>query len=128
MCRVLGVSPSGYYAWRQRGAPQRAQQDAELLRRIKTVHSKSRGVYGAPRIHAELRRKHGVCCSRKRVARLMQEAGLIGVHRSRKRGRRRDPARPSYDDLVKRTFTVDTSDRLWVADITQHVTAEGWLI
>ncbi len=128
MCRVLGVSPSGYYAWRQRGSSRRTQQDAELLGRIRTVHIKSRGIYGAPRIHAELRRKHGVFCSRKRVARLMREAGLRGIHRRRKRGStRRDPARPSYADLVKRTFTADTPDRLWVADITQHMTAKGWL-
>ncbi len=128
MCRVLGVSPSGYYAWRHRGSSRRARADAELLNQIRAVHTKSRGIYGAPRVHAELRRKHQVCCSRKRVARLMREAGLEGVHRRRKRGStRRDPARPSYSDLVQRSFTPNTSDRLWVADITQHKTDEGWL-
>ncbi|CAA9580507.1 MAG: Mobile element protein [uncultured Truepera sp.] len=128
MCRVLGVSPSGYYAWLRRSPSQRVQQDAELLERIKLIHAKSRGIYGAPRIHAELRRQHQTCCSRKRVARLMREAGLVGVHRRRKWGStRRDPARPSYSDLVQRSFTPSTPDRLWVADITQHKTGEGWL-
>ncbi len=128
ICQVLGVSPSGYYAWRQRGSSPRAQADVELLERIKLIHTNSRGIYGAPRIHAELRRKHSVYCSQKRVARLMREAGFIGVHRRRKQGNtRRDPARPSYADLVKREFTPNTPDRLWVADITQHKTTEGWL-
>lgn len=104
------------------------QRDAELLEHIKLIHAKSRGIYGAPRIHAELRRQHQLCCSRKRVARLMCEAGLVGVHRRRNRGStRRDPARPSYSDLVRRNFTPNTPDRLWVADITQHKTDEGWL-
>ena len=128
MCQVLGVSPSGYYAWRRRVLSQRARRDAELLEQIKGVHAKSRGIYGAPRIHAELRRKHGVRCSRKRVARLMQQAGLVGVHRRRKQGStKRDPTRSSYADRVQREFTSDTPDRLWVADITQHPTEEGWL-
>jgi len=128
MCRVLGVSPSGYYAWRRRGPSRRAQRDAELLERMKEIHSHSRGIYGAPRIHAELRRKHQVRCSRKRVTRLMREAGLVGVHRRRNRGStRRDPTRPSYNDLVQRNFTPTTPNCLWVADITQHKTAEGWL-
>lgn len=127
MCRVLGVSPSGYYAWRQRGPSRRAQRDVELLERIRMVHAKSRGIYGAPRIHAELRRHHQITCSRKRVARLMREANLVGVQRRRKQGStRRDPARPSYADLVQREFISDTPDRLWVADITQHQTNEGW--
>lgn len=128
MCRVLGVSLSGYYVWRRRGSSRRAQQDAELLERIKAIHAKSRGIYGSPRIHAELRRKHHVYCPHKRVARLMRKANLLGVHRRRKRGStRRDPARSSYADLVQRKFTPSAPDRLWVADITQHKTDEGWL-
>ncbi len=125
---MLGVSPSGYYAWRQRGPSQRAQRDAELSKRIKAVHARSRGIYGAPRVHAELHRTYDVHCSRKRVARLMREAGLVGIHRRRKRGgTKRAPAHPSYTDLVKREFTPSVPDRLWVADITQHPTNEGWL-
>ena len=127
LCRVLGVSPSGYYAWLRRSPSRRAQADVELTERIKAIHTKSRGIYGAPRVHAELYRKHQIRCSRKRVARLMREAGLVGVDRRRKWGStRRDPARPSYSDLVQRSFTPNTPDRLWVADITQHKTDEGW--
>ncbi len=124
----VGRFPSGYYAWLHRDPSRRAQRDAELIERIRALHTKSRGIYGAPRVHAELRRKHSVYCSRKRVARLMREAGLVGVHRRRKQGStKRDPARPSYADLVQREFTPSTPDRLWVADITQHQTDEGWL-
>ena len=128
MCRVLGVSTRGYYAWRWRGASARAQRDAELTELIVQVHRTSRGTYGAPRVHAELTMGQGICCSKKRVARLMRQAGLAGVHRRKCHGcTRRDPARPSYPDLVKRDFTANAPNQLWVADITQHVTGEGWL-
>ena len=128
MCRVLGVSPSGYYAWLRREPSRRTRKDAELLEHIKTIYARSQGIYGAPRVHAELRRKHQIQCSRKRVARLMREAGLVGVHRRRERGStKRDPARPAYADLVRREFSPGAPDQLWVADITQHKTSEGWL-
>ena len=128
LCRVLGVSPSGYYAWRKRKPSHRSEEDAQLLEIIKTIHDKSRKTYGSPRIHAELRRKYQIRCSRRRVARLMHEAGLEGVYRRRKRGTtRRDPARPVYPDRVERQFTSASPDSLWVADITQHQTDEGWL-
>ena len=128
MCRVLGVSPSGYYVWRQRGPSCRVQRDVELSERIGSVYAESQGIYGAPRMHAELRRKHAIDCSRKRVARLMREAGMVGVHRRRKPGStKRDPARPSYADLVQPSATSDMPDRLWVANITQRPTDEGWL-
>ncbi|HEV2126452.1 MAG TPA: IS3 family transposase [Chloroflexota bacterium] len=128
MCQMLGVSPSGYYAWRKRGPSHRSQEDARLLEIIKAIHAKSRRTYGTPRIHAELRRKHQIHCSRRRVARLMREAGLEGVYRRRKRGTTiRDPARPVYPDRVERQFSPDIPDRVWVADITQHQTDEGWL-
>ncbi|MBE3584517.1 MAG: IS3 family transposase [Limnochordaceae bacterium] len=128
MCRVLGVSTSGYYAWRKRGPSARAQADAELAQRIARIHAQSRGTYGAPRIHAELRLEEGVRCSRKRVARLMRQHGLAGVHRRRPRGlTRRDPEATPAPDLVHRQFTVSAPNRLWVADITQHETGDGWL-
>jgi putative transposase len=118
MCRVLGVSPAGYHAWRDRGPSARAEADAVLLRRIRTIHAASHGTYGAPRVHAELHaedRRVG----RKRVARLMRADGLAGV--SRRKGvrttRRRDGDRPA-PDLVERDFTAEQPDRLWVADIT----------
>jgi len=71
---------------------------------------------------------HGIRCSKKRVARLMRKANLVGVHRRRLKGCTvRDPARPSYPDLVQRSFTATAPNQLWVADITQHATGEGWL-
>jgi putative transposase len=128
MCRVLAVSTSGYYAWQRRGPSLRARVDDELMARIRQIHQASRGTYGAPRVHAELRLGHGISCGRKRVARLMRRAGLSGIHRRRNRGiTRRDPHRKPYPDLVRRDFTPLRPNRLWVADLTQHATSEGWL-
>ena len=127
MCRLLGVSASGYYAWRDRRASARAQGDASLLTRIKAIHAASRRTYGAPRIHAELADAE-IFVGRKRVARLMRAAGLAGV--SRRKGvqttRRDEAARPA-PDLVERDFTADAPDRLWVADITYITTWAGFL-
>jgi putative transposase len=117
MCRLLGVSSSGYYAWMQRRPSRRAAMDAALLGEIHTAHAASRGTYGTPRIHAELAAK-GVRVGRKRVARLMSRAGLAGVCRRRlvvttvKGDGRQAP------DLVERDFTAEAPDRLWVADIS----------
>jgi putative transposase len=72
MCRVLGVSTSGYYGWCQRGLSERAKGDIDLTLKIRQIHQASRGTYGTPRVHAELRLEHGILCSRKRVARLMR--------------------------------------------------------
>ena len=95
---------------------------------IRAIHRASRGTYGAPRIQAELRLGYGIRCSCKRVARLMREAGLQGISRRRRKGlTRRNPKRPSFPDQVERQFTVQKPNRLWVADITQHKTDEGWL-
>jgi len=128
MCRFLGVSTSGYYAWVGRGPSSRARQDEELLGRIRKIHKDSRGIYGAPRIHAELVLGHGVRCSRKRVARLMRVAGLVGVHRRRLHGcTRRDEKKQPQPDLVQRQFERSGPNQLWVADLTQHRTGEGWL-
>lgn len=128
MCQRLGVSTSGYYAWRCRPPSPRAIADAELAEAITTIHAESRGTYGAPRIHAELRLDHGVACGRKRIARLMRSAGLQGVHRRRRQGlTRRDPNGEVSDDLVERNFRPTEPDRLWVADITQQRCWDGWL-
>jgi putative transposase len=124
---VLSVSLSGYYAWRKRPASKRAQADGVLLRQIRTAHETSRGTYGVPRIHAELKAS-GVAVGRKRVARLMRVAGIVGVSRRRWVGttvRDRD-ARPA-PDLVQRDFTAEGPDRLWVADITYIPTWAGLL-
>jgi putative transposase len=127
MCRVLGVSPGGYYAWRFRPQSKRAVADEELTRKIRGIHARSRGTYGVPRIHAELVAE-GVHVGRKRVARLMREAGLEGVSR-RKRittTRRDRDGRPA-PDLVDRVFQAEAPDRLWVADITYVPTWAGFL-
>ena len=127
MCRVLEVSTSGYYAWRQREPSARAQADDKLQARIKAIHDESRGTYGRPRIHAELR-ADGVGVGGKRVARLMRRAGLQGVSRRRRvrTTRRNREARP-VPDLVERNFTADRPDKLWVADITYIPTWAGFL-
>lgn len=128
MCRMLGVSTSGYYAWRGRRSSGRAQADRLLLERIRAIHQASRGTYGAPRVHAELKLGQGVRCARKRVARLMRRDGLIGVHRRRLHSTPRRPPEPSpYPDLVQRQFTARRPNHLWVSDLTQHPTTEGWL-
>lgn len=128
MCHVLGVSKSGYYAWLGRDPSPRAKRNAELLAVIRQIHENSRGTYGSPRVHAELRLGQGIRCSKKRVARLMRLAGLTGVHRRRLHGcTRRNEKRQPQPDLLQRNFAPDGPDRLWVADLTQHMTAEGWL-
>ncbi len=127
MCRLLGVSPSGYYAWSRRKSSQHAQADAKLLARIQAIHERSRGTYGAPRIHAELR-ACGELVSRKRVARLMREAGLRGASRRRQiTTTQRDAKSRPAPDLVNRDFAADGRDQLWVADITYIPTGSGFL-
>ncbi len=128
MCRVLEVSTSGYYAWRERAPSARAVSDGELLEKIQAIHTESRGTYGAPRIHHELSETHGLHVGRKRVARLMREAGIQGVHRRRTAHTTvREPnARPA-PDLVDRNFAADRPDRLWVTDITYVPTWSGFL-
>ncbi len=127
MCRVLEVSTSGYYAWLKRSPSQRSREDAVLAGRIRWIHLRSRGTYGSPRIHAELC-DEGVHVGRKRVARLMQAAGLQGVSR-RKHTRttvRQAKARPA-PDLVERNFMAAGPNELWVADITYVSTWTGFL-
>jgi putative transposase len=125
MCRVLAVSASGYWAWRRRSESARAQRDRELSERIRTFHSDSHGIYGAPRIHADLR-DEGEAVGRKRVARLMRQLGLRGVSRRRVfPTTRRDPDATPAADLVQRHFSAPAPDRLWVADITELPTDEG---
>jgi putative transposase len=130
MCRVLKVSKSGFYGWRNRAPSARARADAWLLEKIACIHGDSRETYGAPRIHFELRTL-GVRCARKRVARLMREAGLFGCGGRRRKARttlRSQIERiPPAPDLVKRNFTPEAPDRLWVADITYVRSWEGWL-
>jgi len=128
LCRVLGVSRVGFYAWRTRPPSVRALRDAELERLIAATFAESRQTYGAPRVHAELQAR-SVHASRKRVARLMRRQGLEGVSRRGKRRRTTtpDPAAPPAPDLVKRRFDADRPDEVWLADITYLPTYEGWL-
>lgn len=127
MCRLLGVSPSGYYAWEQREPSAREQANTKLLERLRTLHAKSRRTYGVPRMMSELT-EAGEVVGHNRVARLMREDGLVGA--SRRKGcwttRRDKDARPA-PDLVERKFVADAPDRLWVADITYVPTWAGFL-
>jgi putative transposase len=123
----MGVSKSGFYAWKSRRPSRRDAADSALQRVIETIHAASRGTYGAPRIHAELRLGHGVSCSKKRVARLMKAAGVEGCHRRRRRSLTRvDAGAAKAPDLVRRRFEAGTPDRLWVTDITYVPTRRGF--
>ncbi len=128
LCRVLGLSPSGYYAWLAREPSARAQRDWELRQKIETIWRQNRQVYGRPRIYADLK-EDGEKVGQKRVGRLMKQAGIVGASRRRrgpKTTRRNDDARPA-PDLVERDFTADGPDQLWVADITYIPTWAGFL-
>lgn len=125
LCTVLGVSRSGYYAWRDRPPSAHTVRDDELVGLCREIHIRSRRTYGSPRVHAELRRLDQRC-SRKRVARLMRERGLVGAH-SRRRWRTGRPDTAWAPDLVQRDFNPAGRDRVWAADVTQFRTGEGWL-
>ena len=119
MYRVLEVSRSGFHAWQRRAPSARALEDERLTARIREIHQANRRVYGSPRIHAELVLADGERIGRKRVERLMRQAGLSGLI-ARKRGRTtiRVPGVRVCEDLVDRAFLASARDRLWVADIT----------
>ena len=125
-CRVMGVSPSGFYAWRARPVSDRDWDDAVLTNTIVDIHRASRCSYGSPRVHADLRLDQDLRCSRKRVERLMRQANIRGIYRRKGRGcTRRDPAAESSDDLVRRAFDPTEPDRLWMMDVTEHPTTQG---
>jgi putative transposase len=127
MCRLLGVSSSGFYAWRQRAPSKRSAVDGRLVEHIRHIHERSRATYGVPRIHAELA-ADGVHVGRKRVARLMKLVGLEGVSpRKNVFTTRRDPRGRPAPDLVDRAFTATAPNQLWVADITYVPTWTGFL-
>jgi len=128
MCRLLGISASGFYAWDERPLSNRALEDIALTAKIHAIHRQSRECYGVPRIHAELAQEHAIHVGRKRVARLMRAAGLRGI--SRRRFVRTTVADRYADlpsDLVDRNFRIGELDRLWVADITYIATWAGFL-
>ncbi len=127
MCRMLGVSRSGYYGWRDRPPSRRSRENVALTERIREIHQRSRQTYDSPRVQAELK-SLGTRCSRKRVARLMREARLEGCIRGRRRGTTRRGKRSApAEDLVKRNFVASKMDRVWAADITYVHTREGFL-
>jgi len=128
LCGALGVSVSGFYAWRTRPPSQHQQTDAVLLKQIQVVYQAGRGLYGSPRIHAALRQQ-GVCCSRKRVARLMRQHGIHSRRRPKRRLRTTDSRhnRPVAPNLLKRDFSADAPNEKWVGDIVGIWTDEGWL-
>ncbi len=125
-CRVMGVSISAFYAWQAAPVSERDFADALLTNTIVDIHAMSRHSYGSPRVHAELMLGENIRCSRKRVERLMRQAGVAGIHRRRGRGcTRRDPVAEPADDLVNRSFDPAQPDHLWVMDVTDHPTDEG---
>jgi putative transposase len=127
-CRVLKVSRSGYYDWRDRPPSPREQDNTLLLKHIEAIHAESRGTYGWPRVQAELVLGMGMDVNHKRVARLMRQAGIQGLYRRRSHGSTiRNPADQFADDLIDRKFTVEGPNRLWLTDITEHPTKEGKL-
>ena len=128
MCRLLGVSKSGFYAWDERPLSLRARFDLTLTGKIQAIHRRSHGTYGSPMIHAELADDHGIRVGRKRVARLMRMAHLQGVwpHRCVITTVRDADAKRAID-LVERGFYAESPDRLWVADITYVPTWAGFL-
>ena len=126
MCRVLGVAPSGYYAWLLQPLSNRAQEDARLLRLIRASFTASQGIYGAPRVFLDLR-EAGETCSKHRVARLMRENNLRALHGYRTR--RWSVGKPAVliPNLLQRQFTVTRRNKAWVTDITYIRTWQGWL-
>jgi putative transposase len=127
LCRMLGVSKSGYYACRSGPPSKRSRENAALTEKIREVHRRSRETYGYPRVHAELR-SLGIDCGRRRVARLMRVAGLQGCTRGKKRRTtRRDPRAAPAPDLLRRDFAAARPNGVWLADITYIPTREGIL-
>jgi transposase InsO family protein len=127
LCETLGVTRSGYYASLKRPAPARRKGDAQLAVEIRLAHQRSRGIYGSPRVHRELKaRGHRV--GKKRVERLMRADGLLG--RQKRRFRRTtdsNHALPIAPNVLARRFEASTPDQAWVTDVTYVETEEGWL-
>ncbi len=127
MCRVLGVSRSGLYAWRRR--PRRNARElcnAVLLHRIRRIHKASRGTYGSPRVHRQLRREE-VCIAKKRVERLMRSDGLRGrIRRQFRTTTDSNHSFPVAPNTLNRQFTAESPDQIWAGDITYIQTKSGW--
>jgi putative transposase len=127
LCRTLGVSPSGYYAWQRRPTSARGRTDRRLTVYLRAAHQASGGTYGSPRLQHELRRR-GFHIGRNRVMRLMRQEALCGrPHRRFRRTTERDPVAAPAPNLLAQRFTVAKPNTVWVADITALPTREGWL-
>ena len=127
MCRVLGVTRSGFYAWKKRPKPARAKSDAQLAVKVAAAHQRSRKTYGSPRVHRELKAQ-GVRVGKKRVERLMRENGLQG--RSKRRYKHTTDSKhdsPIAPNTLARKFSTAEPNRAWVTDVTAIATGEGWL-
>jgi putative transposase len=126
-CRVLKVTPSGYYAWTKRPLSRRERENDSLLKQIRSIHEQSRKTYGSPRIARELRRK-GYYASRQRVARIMRKHGIRA--KTRRRFKVTTNSKHRYfisPNLLKQNFSVESPNSVWVSDITYIRTYEGWL-
>jgi transposase InsO family protein len=126
LCRTLGVTPSGYYAWRSRPLCARAKADVQLARRLQVVHAAHREVYGRPRLHRALRAE-GICIGEKRVRRLMHVAAVIvRRHRRFRPTTQSDHAWPIAPNLLDRRFAIAEPARVWAADMTAFPLPHGW--
>ena len=127
MCGVFEVSENGYFNWRKRGICQRKQDDVQLSKRIEDAFHDNRGVYGSPRIHAELK-EQGIQCGRKRIVRLMQEQHIM-AKRKRRNARKTDSTHPFplAPNILQRDFTANAPNQKWMTDMTFIATSEGWL-
>jgi putative transposase len=127
MCRLLGVSRSGYYAARKRPESTRSKRDRDLMEEIKRVHTQSKGVYGSPKIQAELV-DEGFQVGRHKVAKLMRLEGLRGCPKRRYRmTTKQDPRHRVAENLLEQNFSTAQPNQRWVADITYISTNQGWL-
>jgi putative transposase len=127
LCRVLGVSRSGYYAWRQRPTPRQAERNDALLVHIRAAYQRGRQAYGAPRVHQELVQQ-GIPCGRHRVARLMRREGIVACTERHFRWTATPRAElPAAPDRLQRAFWAPAPNCRWVSDITSVRTGQGWL-
>lgn len=128
LCKTLGVSRAGYYAWCRRPESERSRANQALVSRIRVIHGKSRQTYGSPRVHDALK-KDGVSCGRHRVARLMRSASIVSVHRRRFKPQCTNSSHdyPVAENVLGQEFSASRPNQKWVGDITYIWTAEGWL-
>lgn len=128
MCSVLEVSENGYFNWRKRGICQRKRDDEQIVERIEDAYQNNRGVYGSPRIHAELK-EQGVYCARKRIVRLMQQRN-ISASSKRRKAHKTDSHHhaPCAPNLLQRDFTADAPNKKWMTDMTFIAHAGGMAV